>query len=66
MKTGEIHTFAEQRDVTGLCYGYAHNGKHTDPQWGAADAAVTVESGKADVVYVVKILAVVRRSAKVE
>jgi len=44
----------------------AELGESSDEQWARADAAADVTNGKADVVYIVKIIAVARRSAKIE
>ncbi len=44
----------------------SHHGTHTDDEWGIKDATGPVENGRAEYVVVCKVLAVVRRSVKVE
>lgn len=45
---------------------FVHFGTHTDEEYGKSDACKPVEDGRADVVLVVKVIAVVRRGARVE
>lgn len=79
MKAGEIVTFAHAPGETLISikgrrhpggplevHALEHFGTHSDPGYGKADAAVPVENGTAEYVVVCKVIAVVRRSARVE
>lgn len=66
MKAGEYARFAVYRDadVPSL---FQKTGESSTEDWAKKDAVCDVEKpGGADVVYVCKIIAVVRRSARIE
>lgn len=66
MKPGELAKLASVPNAETYETHFRELSKSTDLEYAKRDAAVVVENGAADVVYIVKVLAVVRRSARIE
>lgn len=67
MKAGEYARLAVYRDSDGTPSLFRKTGESSTEDWAKKDAVGDVEKpGGADVVYVCKIIAVVRRSARIE
>ena len=66
MKPGEIAKLGERRYITSNGTFFHELPPSSDLEWAKRDAVEHVSNGDDEAVYIVKVLAVVRRSARIE